>query len=483
MATTNLLCIHANCRKAGDIPSDHPPPAPTPQADQFRRLHPKEAAAECTRRTGIADMFPKTLIDDYVFDPCGYSMNGVHAAGFCTIHVTPEPECSYASCEASNWDPAKMDPAKLAEDCAGVFLPGKMTVALTTDADSGSAWDKHVLAFRPPAGYRPDGVTVQSLGCGGRVTFLRFTLADARLAAAVRPGSPKGIERVIRDTSAGIPAPLDVPVRDTDTPIYLPGEPPSFRPLDISCIGTVLISESVWLSLHLSSALVANRWTAGHVCAFRPKPLPSPRHHLSTPLPCAGSPIRNNSPKVQSPRAPAKALSDALQTLCGDNAAAVQRAIESLGAVDVLPSAEPAVMDEHLAKLVREHNLEDNFFVYDVGRLARSFACWNEAMPRVEPFYAVKCNPEPAIVAALTALGCGFDCASKAEVDLVLQLGAAPSRVIYANPCKKPSELRALASSGVDVTTFDSADELFKVKQLHPDCRVVLRIRADDPGK
>jgi ornithine decarboxylase len=38
----------------------------------------------------------------------------------------------------------------------------------------------------------------------------------------------------------------------------------------------------------------------------------------------------------------------------------------------------------------------------------------------VEPFYAVKCNPDLAIVRLLATLGCGFDCASMSEIDLVL---------------------------------------------------------------
>lgn len=44
-------------------------------------------------------------------------------------------------------------------------------------------------------------------------------------------------------------------------------------------------------------------------------------------------------------------------------------------------------------------------------------------MPRVQPFYAVKCNPEPAIMKLLMAMGAGFDCASKAELQMALDLG------------------------------------------------------------
>lgn len=55
----------------------------------------------------------------------------------------------------------------------------------------------------------------------------------------------------------------------------------------------------------------------------------------------------------------------------------------------------------------------------------------------------MKCNANPKVVRALAAIdGCGFDCASSAEMDQVLALGVDPSRIIYANPCRSPSALR-----------------------------------------
>ena len=32
-----------------------------------------------------------------MFDPCGYSMNGLDGPIHYTIHITPEPECSFVS--------------------------------------------------------------------------------------------------------------------------------------------------------------------------------------------------------------------------------------------------------------------------------------------------------------------------------------------------------------------------------------------------
>lgn len=77
-------------------------------------------------------------------------------------------------------------------------------------------------------------------------------------------------------------------------------------------------------------------------------------------------------------------------------------------------------------------------------------------------------------------MGTGFDCASKAEIDLVLSLGIDASRIIYAQPCKTKSYLRHAAKVGVKQMTFDNSDELFKIKGCYPDAELVLRILTDD---
>ena len=100
---------------------------------------------------------------------------------------------------------------------------------------------------------------------------------------------------------------------------------------------------------------------------------------------------------------------------------------------------------------------------------------------QVTPHYAVKCFPEPIVMATLAAEGAGFDCASAFELELVLSLGVSPSRVIFANPCKRPADLKAIAKHKVPYTTFDSVGELQKIASMCPDVGAVLRIRADDP--
>ena len=89
--------------------------------------------------------------------------------------------------------------------------------------------------------------------------------------------------------------------------------------------------------------------------------------------------------------------------------------------------------------------LEETFFVMDLGMAARLHACFMAALPRVAPFYAVKCMPEPGLLRMLAALGAGFDCASAQELAAVLGMGVPPGRIIYAHPVKPPAQVRFAA--------------------------------------
>jgi ornithine decarboxylase len=68
----------------------------------------------------------------------------------------------------------------------------------------------------------------------------------------------------------------------------------------------------------------------------------------------------------------------------------------------------------------------------------------------------------------LAALGAGFDCASKAEIQTILNNKLVdPSRIIYANPCKTRSFIKFAADQNVKLMTFDNEEELLKIIGLH----------------
>jgi len=118
----------------------------------------------------------------------------------------------------------------------------------------------------------------------------------------------------------------------------------------------------------------------------------------------------------------------------------------------------------------------DAFFVGDMGDIVNKYKKWVAMLPRVEPFYAVKCNDDTAILTVLAELGTGFDCASKGEIQKVLDLNVSASRIIYANPCKQSSFIQYAAKHNVELMTFDNETELHKVKANHPNAQMVVRI-------
>ncbi|KAF8701054.1 hypothetical protein HU200_033949 [Digitaria exilis] len=116
------------------------------------------------------------------------------------------------------------------------------------------------------------------------------------------------------------------------------------------------------------------------------------------------------------------------------------------------------------------------FYVFDLAKVVDLFRSWRRALPGVRPCYAVKCNPDPSLLGALAALGAGFDCASRAEIEAVLALGAGvhPRRdIVYANPCKPEAHLEFAAEAG---------EEVAKVRRCHPGCELLLRIKGPDSG-
>ena len=124
------------------------------------------------------------------------------------------------------------------------------------------------------------------------------------------------------------------------------------------------------------------------------------------------------------------------------------------------PMATSSALTLAAMRSVIESGVEDPFFVVDINAALERIALWRALLPRVAPFYAVKCNPDPMLLAAFAEHGVNFDCASRAEISEVLDLGVSPRRIIYANPMKQPSHLRYARDEGVTLTVADSEAEL-----------------------
>lgn len=125
---------------------------------------------------------------------------------------------------------------------------------------------------------------------------------------------------------------------------------------------------------------------------------------------------------------------------------------------------------------------DDPFYIVDLSEVYRKYSQFAKHLPRVQPFYAIKSNPDPMILEVLAKLGCGFDCASKDEIILAKSTGVDAELLLYANPTKDNSSLQFARAQDVDYLTFDSSCELEKIKLFHPDAKCIVRIKVDDSG-
>jgi len=133
-----------------------------------------------------------------------------------------------------------------------------------------------------------------------------------------------------------------------------------------------------------------------------------------------------------------------------------------------------------LQNLVRKHG--SPLFVMTRSALRAQVERFRRALPRVEPFYAMKANPHPEVLKTLVSYGVNFDVASIAEIRAAVSAGAKPSQLIFANTIKPEESIRAAMKTGVDLMTFDSEYELDKIAENAPKARVIVRIKVPNVG-
>ncbi|NXV78526.1 AZIN2 inhibitor, partial [Atlantisia rogersi] len=119
------------------------------------------------------------------------------------------------------------------------------------------------------------------------------------------------------------------------------------------------------------------------------------------------------------------------------------------------------------------------FFVADLGDVVKKHLHFLKALPRVKPYFPVKCNSSEGVLRLLAELGAGFACTTKAEIARVQGIGVPAGKIFYSSPCKQVAHMKYAARHGVQLMTFDNEVELSKVARSHPHARVLLGIAAD----
>ncbi len=147
------------------------------------------------------------------------------------------------------------------------------------------------------------------------------------------------------------------------------------------------------------------------------------------------------------------------------------------------------ITQSRLLKLAKEHGTP--LFLIDHDELRKNYRQFRRHLPRVQVYFAVKANSDPAIVRTLFKEGASFDVASMPEFKIVYEnIKHLPAKqrqdwiwdkIIYANP-NKPTDTLEELNRYKPLVTFDNLEEIHKIKRHAPNAGLVLRLKVPNTG-
>lgn len=79
---------------------------------------------------------------------------------------------------------------------------------------------------------------------------------------------------------------------------------------------------------------------------------------------------------------------------------------------------------KEIDNIVANNQLQTSCLLYNSTESMRKFDDWGKSLPWIKPHYAIKSNPALPLLNDLHSHNAGFDCASRAELETVMDVGA-----------------------------------------------------------
>jgi diaminopimelate decarboxylase len=111
------------------------------------------------------------------------------------------------------------------------------------------------------------------------------------------------------------------------------------------------------------------------------------------------------------------------------------------------------------------------FYLYDLRLVERRILRLRELLgPDLRLYYAVKANPNPAILKWMARWTDGADISSGGELKLALDAGFDPRSVSFAGPGKTDAEIRYAVRRSIGSISIESVNELLRADRLAGEC-------------
>lgn len=107
--------------------------------------------------------------------------------------------------------------------------------------------------------------------------------------------------------------------------------------------------------------------------------------------------------------------------------------------------------------------------MYDANRLVDNYHLYLGSLKNVKNFmlcYAVKANPNLALLNLFYKLGSGFDVVSGGEISRCLAAGVDPSKIIFSGCGKTLEEITLAVKSDINCINVESWEELARIEAV-----------------
>lgn len=131
---------------------------------------------------------------------------------------------------------------------------------------------------------------------------------------------------------------------------------------------------------------------------------------------------------------------------------------------------------------LENNSKESPTLVIDLEEVKSNYSKFMYYFKGIDPYYAVKANPEKRILKLLNKLGCNFDCASINEIKECKKLKIRSEKISFGNTIKKSTDIKEAANLGINLFVFDCIEELYKISENAPNTKVFCRIQVPNGG-
>lgn len=135
---------------------------------------------------------------------------------------------------------------------------------------------------------------------------------------------------------------------------------------------------------------------------------------------------------------------------------------------------------DKLEAYVRQNDFDYPTLILDIDKVEENYHKLKAGLGQSHIHYAVKANPQKELIERLVSLGCRFDAASKAEIDICLDAGAKPAHISFGNTVKRVPDIRHAYAKGIRLFAADAEEELLKIAEHAPRSQVYIRVLVEN---